>query len=81
MTDNDAIDRLATKISATGLTIADSMGIAMLAHECALAHEADLPRVALLLAAAADLLSRQHLMLQQANLVPRVEILATGSTH
>ncbi|HYE70641.1 MAG TPA: hypothetical protein VD932_03865 [Aquabacterium sp.] len=78
---SQAFDEMARQITDRGLNINDALQIARLCQSCALLCEGDAHRVGILLATACDLLLRQHLMLEQANLLPRQEFQRTGSTH
>lgn len=67
--------------SAVELRVTDAPEVARLCNTCAVLCDSESELVASLLRSCADLLMRQHLMLQQANLVPRTEFQQHGSAH
>lgn len=73
------INELAHQINKQGVTVADVPKIAQLCQTCAALCEDEAQSVAILLAVTCDLLLHQHLMLEQAKLLPVQEY--TGSTH
>lgn len=62
------------------LQLSDVPEVARLCNTCSVLCEVDSPLVASLLRSCSDLLMRQHLMLQQASLVPRQHFQESGST-
>jgi hypothetical protein len=77
----DAPAKLGTGLEARQLEVTDAPDIAYLANACAVLCEGESDYTAALLRSCGDLLIRQHIMLLQANLLPRQELEPTGSTH
>lgn len=77
----DAAEADALEALALQLMVSDAPTVARLCNACAVACEGESDFTATLLRDCADLLLRQHLMLQQASLLPRVEFQQSGSTH
>ena len=63
------------------MRVADAPALAHLCNTLAVLCEDNADLTAAILRTCSDLLMRQHVMLLQANLVPRAELQQSGSTH
>ena len=65
------------------IPVADALKLAHLCNTLVvlLEQDGDADMTAALLRTCTDMITRQHLMLQQANLLPRIDCQPTGSTH